>query len=82
MMEELQKVVGWYDVGLYLNVPRHILEIIRQDHQSTENCKQAMFSWWLDNTVEKEKKWSTVVRALSKTGYHYLSSVIAYNHGR
>ena len=82
LMEELQKVVGWYDVGIFLNVPRHRLEIIRQDHQNTDECKRAMFSWWLDNTVKEEKSWSTIIHALSKTGYHFLASVIAHNHGR
>ena len=78
LMEELQEVVGWYDVGIYLNVPRHILETIRRDYQSTNECKQAMFSWWLDNALEK--KWLAIVHALSSTGYRCLATTIAYNH--
>ena len=80
LMEELHKVVGWYDVGIYLKVPTHILETIKEDHQSNNERKRAMFTWWLENTLEK--KWSTIVLALSKTGYHFLASTIAFNHGR
>ena len=77
-MEELQEVVGWYDVGIFLKVPRHMLETIRKDYRSTNECKQAMFSWWLNNTLEK--KWSAIVLALSKTGYHSLATTLAYSH--
>ena len=79
LMEELREVVGWYDVGIYLNVPRHVLETIRKDHQTNNEQKHAMFSWWLDNALEK-KKWSSIVRALSKTGYRCLATTIAYSH--
>ena len=82
LTEELQRVVGWYDVGIYLNVPRHILELIKEDYHKTNDRKKAMFSWWLDNTVKEERSWSTIIHALSNTGNHFLASVIAHNHGR
>ena len=79
LMEYLQKVVGWYNFGIYLDVPRHVLETIRKDYQSNNERKQAMFSWWLDNALEM-KKWSAIVHALSNTGYRCLATTVAYNH--
>ena len=40
LMEELQEVVGWYDVGISLTVPRHVLEtkIFRAPMNITKHC--------------------------------------------
>ena len=45
-MKELEEVVGWYDLGLYLNVPSHVLETIQLEHQKIEDRKIALFDWW------------------------------------
>ena len=80
LVHELREVVGWYDLGLYLSVPRHVLETIKVDYQSNDERKKAVFCWWLNNTLDK--KWSAVVLALSKSGYRYLAEKIAMKYGK
>ena len=81
MVIELQEVVGWYDLGLHLNVPRYVLETIKVDHQSNDDRKKALFDWWLRSVLQVEKKWATIVAALSTTGHRYLAEKIALKYG-
>ena len=82
MTTELQEVVWWYDLGLYFNAPRHKLETIRVDHSSNEDQKNALFSWWLDSTLEEERKWSSIVVALTRSGYRSLAEKIALKYSK
>ena len=79
LANELVEVVWWYDLGIQLNAPRHVLETIRVDpaHRSIEEQKNALFGWWLDRTSEEDRKWSRIVSALARTGYRSLAEKIA-----
>ena len=79
LANELVEVVWWYDLGLYLKAPRHVLEAIRVDpaHRSIEDQKNALFGWWLRSTLEEERKWSRIVIALARAGYRSLAEKIA-----
>ena len=82
LANELVEVVWWYDLGLHLKAPRHVLETIRVDHSSNEDQKRALFGWWLSNTLEEERKWSRIVIALATTGYRSLAEKIALKYGK
>ena len=69
----------WFQFGIHLGIPHYKLSIIKADNQGVENCKVAMFQWWLDNFLEA--KWSTIVQALVKAGKRALAHKIALNYG-
>ena len=69
----------WFRFGIHLGIPHYRLSIIKADNQGVENCKVAMFQWWLDNSLES--KWSTIVQALFRAGKRALAHKIALNHG-
>ena len=77
LANELEEVVRWYNLGIYLKAPRHVLETIRVDHRNTEDQKNALFDWWLDHTSEEERKWSRIVTALARAGFRSLAEKIA-----
>ena len=70
----------WFQFGIHLGIPHYRLSIIKADNQSVENCKVAMFRWWLDNYY-LEAKWSTIVQALVKAGKGALAHKIALDYG-
>ena len=80
--DELQEVVGWYTFGLYLNAPTCELEAIRENHQSVEERKNALFTWWMTSTLIEDRKWSRIIGALSRTGYLSLAERIAMKYGK
>ena len=82
LANELVEVVWWYDLGIYLKAPRHVLETIRVDHSRIEDQKNALFDWWLNRTSEEERKWSRIVIALARTGYRSLAEKIALKFGK
>ena len=82
LANELVEVVWWYNLGIQLKAPRHVLETIRVDHRSTEDQKNALFGWWLNNTLEEERKWSRIVKALARAGYRSLAERIAFKYSK
>ena len=80
LVNELSEIVGWYRLGLALNIPEHQLQIINQDNlHNTEMCRTKMLSWWWENA--EERKWSTLIQALARTGSCRLASRIALKYG-
>lgn len=79
-MDELTEVVDWYHLGLYLEISGVELQIVANDHpQDTKMCRTKMLSWWMNNV--EERKWTTIVHALAKTGSRFLASKIALKYG-
>ena len=62
LLDVLQEVTDVDDLGLHLGVPKHELEIIRQDFCKTKERKREMLQWWLDHTVNPT--WERVISAL------------------
>ena len=60
----------------------NVLETIKKDNYSIEEQKNALFTWWMNMTLEEEKKWSKIVSALSRAGYCNLAERIAIKYGK
>ena len=72
--------MDWFHLGLYLGLSLHELEAIRADKQGqTKDCRSAVFTRWIDNTVEPT--WSDIVTALVGIGRKSLAQTITSNHG-
>ena len=81
LLEDLYEVVNWYTFGVHLKVAPWRLEVIRNDYPTSEERRNKALIWWLENTLEEEKKWATIVCALCKSGYASLAKKIALKHG-
>ena len=81
LAEDLYEVSQWYSFGLHLKAPSNILEEIQQDHQTVEMRRNAVFDWWLRNTLERQRTWPTLVNALSQSGYMALAEKLAVKYG-
>ena len=80
LVDELKEVVGWYRLGLYLEVPDYQLQIISENNpRNAVMCKIEMLRWWMEN--KKEKKWATLVQALVNIGSRVIACKVALKHG-
>ena len=80
LVSELESVVDWFHLGLYLGLSPPELEAIRADKQGqTKDCRSAMFTRWIDNTVEPT--WSDIVTALVGIGKKSLAHKITIKYG-
>ena len=75
LLDVLQKVTDVDDLGLHLGVPKHELEIIRQDFCKTKERKREMLQWWLDHTVNPT--WGRVISALRAMNKPVLANAVA-----
>ena len=81
LLEDLYEVVNWYVFGVHLKVKHWRLEVIENDYPTSEERRNKLLIWWLDNAMKKEKKWATIVHALSKSGNASLAEKVALKHG-
>ena len=81
LVEELDEVVDWFHLGIYLDIPHFELLTIEQDHRGqTKRCRSEMLQWWLANA--EQPSWSAVVRALNGIGLSVLAKKIATKYGK
>ena len=80
LMKDLHVVTNWYTLGLNLKVPSYILDGFWQDYKDTERCRNAVFTYWLKNTLE-DKSWATIVHALCESTHVCLAKKVALEHG-
>jgi len=75
---------GWFHLGVYLGIPRPILDQIHAKHvaslDATEKCKIDMLSTWRENS--DNCTWSALVSALHQTGRTGMARRIAAKHGK
>ena len=68
MVYEL-KEVDWNQLGIQLNVPRHILRNIDRENPGNESRKLSeVLQYWIDN--EPEPSWEKIIQALQRIGEH------------
>ena len=83
-MTELKGVYNWAQLGLCLNIPKHTLEEIRDNHgigfNAVEKCKMKMLSIWVDTF--KKPTWSALVAALCASGRRATANKIAAKYGK
>ena len=65
------KEVDWNQLGIQLNVPRHILRNIERENPGNEPRKLSeVLQYWIDNAEPGEALWETIIMALQKIGGH------------
>ena len=65
------KEVDWNQLGIQLNVPRHILRNIDRENPGNESRKLSeVLQYWIDNAESGEALWETIIIALQKIGDH------------
>jgi hypothetical protein len=63
------KEVNWNQLGIQLNVPRHILRNIDQEYPSNESRKLSeVLQYWIDD--EPAASWEKILQALQRIGGH------------
>ena len=63
------KEVDWNQLGIQLNVPRHILRNIDRENPGNESRKLSeVLQYWIDN--EPEASWEKIILALQRIGGH------------
>ena len=78
LVNELQEVTDWFQLGLCLKVPLSILRSIQQDSkEDTNKCRQEMLNAWMKRGVPM---WSTIVKALLDMKKADLALKIASKH--
>ena len=64
------KEVDWKQLGIQLNVPRHILRNIGRENPGNESRKLSeVLQYWIDN-AEPAASWETILVALQRIGGH------------
>ena len=64
------KEVDWNQLGIQLNVPRHILRNIDQENPGNESRKLSeVLQYWIDN-AEPTASWEKILEVLQRIGGH------------
>ena len=81
---ELNDFSGWYQLGVFMNVPKNVLDQIHADYGHGPNamrrCQIEMISYWLDNG--RDPTWSFLISALHSIGKTVLAVKIANRYGK
>lgn len=78
-MVELDAVVDWFHLGIYLGVPDTDLTMISHDYPTVSRRKTQALRAWMNM---KEASWSDIVRALVSIRMKTLAAHIAEKYGR
>ena len=70
----------WITVGVFLGLPYHTLEAIREDHRNqSKGCLREMLAAWLRGTAASP---AALVQALRAAGMVVLARKIAVKYGK
>ena len=71
--EELVKEPRWYDLGIFLGVPTHVLDTIGLNYrqEGTMRCLIEMYKYI--ESRQKLRSWEDIAEALSRINNEYLS---------
>ena len=78
LVSELQDVIDWIPLGLYLGIKLPKLKIIEANYETLQRCRVEMLGEWQKNVTPT---WSAVVQALVEIGMRRLASELAQKHG-
>ena len=62
VVNALKKVTEVEDLGLKLDVPEHVVEIVMRDFHTTNDQKREVLKWWLNNNLNPA--WEKIITAL------------------
>ena len=81
LISQLEEVVDWFHLGLYLGVPEHeLLSIDNAKRGDVKECRTGMLVWWLQSGTQRT--WTSAVRALEAIKMELLVRKIATKYGR
>ena len=81
LISQLEEVVEWFHLGLYLGVPEYeLLSIDKSKRGDVKECRTGMLSWWLQ--CGTTRRWTSVVRAVEGIKMEPLARKIATKYGR
>ena len=61
--------IYWKDIGIFLDVPPEILNLIDQDNRDSTQKQYKMLEFWLNNSHQSTRTWTSLIRAVaSETG--------------
>ena len=66
VVNALKKVTEVEDLGLKLDVPEHVVEIVMRDFHTTNDQKREVLKWWLNNLNPAWEKIITALRSMNK----------------
>jgi len=75
---ELQDVIDWIMLGLYLGIKLSELKIIEANYPTQQRRRLEMFEKWRNSVTPT---WSAVVQALVEIGMRPLAAELAQKHG-
>ena len=76
----LLKVIGWYEVGLYLGLDETELKIIEHDNpRDLKTCVRKMFALWLQN--DQDPSYMQLLNALVAANDEVAIQVLCNKHG-
>ncbi len=79
MLASLHPVVGWFLLGIHLEVPLSDLQKIRQ--QFSENVDQCKTEMLITYSKLSEPSWADIVKALRRSGERALAVRLANRYG-
>ena len=73
VLSELVEVTNWYELGLQLNLPAHVLDTAKRNNVGDETrCKTEMLKEWLRRSLDQS--WGGLILALESVGYEVLAT--------
>ena len=54
----------WYQIGVQLNVPTHLLKNIQQQHHDPIDCLTELLDKWMKNATDPPPSWRALIDAL------------------
>ena len=57
--------IYWKNIGIFLDVPSKILNLIDQDNQDSTQKQYKMLDFWLNNCQQSTRTWTTLIRAVA-----------------
>ena len=71
----------WHDLGLYLCLPKNILDVIQEENSSVQKCLKEMVSAWMNSSLDPPCWWH-LAKALRDMEMGRLADEIERNHGQ
>lgn len=79
LMDELETVTDWEELGLRLGIPEHQLKEIKVEHRGVvTECRSIMLSCWLKSIVNPS--WEEVITALGRMKEWNVAARIKYKY--
>lgn len=77
LIDELETITAWQELGLRLGIPEHTLQEIKVDsHEKVLECRSGMLSCWIKSTANPS--WEDVIAALGRMKEWKVAAKIKY----